>query len=135
MGPTTSIPFWAVRQSLENCVTSCSTGRASTSLFIINGSCAPVNSSVRPHGYVLVPPTGGGNGAGFEFPGAKGFRVHGIGLVQPSSFSGGFLRLVGPGTIALSYSELQLEVIPDEHVNRSCASLRGTRKSDKENIK
>ncbi|HEX8138680.1 MAG TPA: DUF4386 domain-containing protein [Pyrinomonadaceae bacterium] len=49
-------------------LTSCSTGRASTSLFIINGSCAPVNSSVRPHGCVLVAPTGGGNGAGLRVP-------------------------------------------------------------------
>ena len=56
----------------------------------------------------------------FEFLGVKGFRVHEIELVQPSSFRGGFvLRLVGPGTIALSYTELQPEVIPNEHVNRS----------------
>ena len=72
----------------------------------------------------------------FEFLVVKGFRVHEIELVQPSSFRGGFvLRLVGPGTIALSYLELQPEVILNEHVNRSCASLRGTRKSNRENIK
>jgi hypothetical protein len=68
----------------------------------------------------------------FVFLSAKGFRVHEIGLVQPSSFRGGFvLRLVGPGTIALSYLELRLDVILNEHVNRSCASLRGTHKSNK----
>ena len=40
----------------------------------------------------------------FESLGAKGFRVHEIEFVQPSSFRGGFVvGLVGPGTIALSY--------------------------------
>jgi hypothetical protein len=73
----------------------------------------------------------------FESLGAKGFRVHEIEPVQPPSFRGGFvLRLVGLGAIAPIYLEPQQpEVIPHEHVNRSCASLRGTRKSNKKNLK
>lgn len=76
------------------------------SLIAVGVNLARALLSVRPHGYVLVPPTGGGNGGGLRVPWRKVASMT-VELVQPSSFRRGFvLRLVGPGTIALSYLEL-----------------------------
>jgi hypothetical protein len=64
----------------------------------------------------------------FEFLGAKCFHVRETRACAAAPFRGGFvLRLVGPDTIALSYLELRLKVIPNELSTDHCLTERRAR--------